>query len=525
MSFSDRVSKDYTRIYLLIILAIAALLRLLFLAQLPQGYNCDESADGYEAYSILMTLRDRYGKFLPLFFKTLGNDYREAPFTYAIVPFIKLFGLNEFATRFPAALSGILTVLVLYYLVKEIFNKRIALFAALFLAINPWAIQYSRITYRVNLLPLFFCLGLLFFLKSFKNPKYLLMSSPLFLISLWTYSSARVFVSLFLIGTIAFYRKHLWQNKKETAIAFLLALPFFLLLVKFWISPEGMTRANATGLETNPAIVLRDYLSYFNPSFLFFRGERDFSLNPTNLGGLYYFELITVALGIFWLFKEKKREKNLLFLWLLLYPIPAALVGPESSLRTLIGTPIFAIFSGYGASRLIESFNLMRRRLFIVAATFIVAASMTIFLQRYFFEYPAQAAIHWQYGMKEAIAYAQKSSYNCVVFNSDTNSACFAIQDFIANVPFYTQYPPQQYQKSPIPPWIGGSKDRIYELGKYRLISLSRAQKLNETCLYILRPEVIPNLDAKGYNWKEVYAVKDRRGIEHFKLIEVSNKT
>ena len=69
-------AKDYSVIYLLIIVAIAALLRILFLDTIPSGFNCDEASTGYEAYSILETLRDRYGKFLPLFFRVLGNDYR-----------------------------------------------------------------------------------------------------------------------------------------------------------------------------------------------------------------------------------------------------------------------------------------------------------------------------------------------------------------------------------------------------------------------------------------------------------------
>ncbi|OKH25248.1 hypothetical protein NIES593_05690 [Hydrococcus rivularis NIES-593] len=197
------------------------------------------------------------------------------------------------------------------------------------------------------------------------------------------------------------------------------------------------------------------------------------------------------------------------------------MVGAASSLRALVGAPVFAIFSAYGAVRLIELIGIARRKLLIVAALFIVVASLTIFVKRYFFEYPTEAAIHWQYGMGEAIAFAQKSSYTCVVLNSDSNSNCFAIQDFIAKVPFYTQYSPQEYQKSPIPPWIGGSRDKIYALGKYRLMSLSKQSKLDERCLFILRPEKVSELAAKGYNWKEVYNIKDNRGIEHFKLIEI----
>lgn len=231
---------------------------------------------------------------------------------------------------------------------------------------------------------------------------------------------------------------------------------------------------------------------------------------------------MTVTVGILRLLREDRKERAIFFLWLLLYPIPAVLVGPMSSLRTLVGVPVFATFSAYGAARIVELIGIARRKVFVIAAFSIVAASLTIFCQRYFFEYPVEAAIYWKYGMKEAIAYAQQSSYKCVILNSDSNSNCFAIQDFIADVPFYTQYPPKAYQKAPIPPWIGGSRDKVYTLGKYRLMSLSKQSQLNDKCLFILRPDKVSEIAAKGYNWKEVYVVKDNHGSEHFKLIEVS---
>jgi 4-amino-4-deoxy-L-arabinose transferase-like glycosyltransferase len=103
--------RDKTFIYLLSILLFAVLLRIPALQTIPIEFNCDEAANGYESYSILKTLRDRYGNFLPSFFNIFGNDAREPIYIYLTIPFIKLFGLNEFSTRFPAALIGIFTVL------------------------------------------------------------------------------------------------------------------------------------------------------------------------------------------------------------------------------------------------------------------------------------------------------------------------------------------------------------------------------------------------------------------------------
>jgi len=180
-------SKDLTIIYLLIILAVATLLRLLFLGTIPNGFFCDEASNAYDSYSMLKTLRDQHGTFLPLFSRAL-DDYRETLYAFITIPFIKIFGLNEFAARFPAALIGVLTVLVIYHLVKECFDRQTGLFAALLLAINPWHIQFSRIAFRAILIPLLFSLGFLFFVKSFRKNNYLPLSGLIFGLSLYTYS-------------------------------------------------------------------------------------------------------------------------------------------------------------------------------------------------------------------------------------------------------------------------------------------------------------------------------------------------
>jgi len=136
---SQSISKNTQNnngIYLIIILAIATILRLVFLGTIPNGFFCDEASNGYDSYSILHTMRDQYGEFLPMFARAL-NDYRPSLYIFLTVPFIKIFGLNEFATRLPAAIIGIATVLVVFYLVKEVFNQRVALIAALLLSISP----------------------------------------------------------------------------------------------------------------------------------------------------------------------------------------------------------------------------------------------------------------------------------------------------------------------------------------------------------------------------------------------------
>jgi len=95
----------YSKYLLVLILFIAALLRLGNLGGNPPGLTPDEAALGYNAYSILKTGRDEYGQILPVVFKSFG-DYKPELYVYLTVPSVAIFGLTEFAVRFPSALSN-----------------------------------------------------------------------------------------------------------------------------------------------------------------------------------------------------------------------------------------------------------------------------------------------------------------------------------------------------------------------------------------------------------------------------------
>ena len=69
---------------------------------------------------------------------------------------LKLFGLNEFAARLPSAMSGLATVLVTYIIALRLFDRRTAIFAALFLATAAGFVLQSRIILTDMLLT--FCL-------------------------------------------------------------------------------------------------------------------------------------------------------------------------------------------------------------------------------------------------------------------------------------------------------------------------------------------------------------------------------
>src|SRR3989344_5968134 len=96
-----------------LILLAALSVRLVYLDVRPKGFSWDEAALGYNAYSLLKTGRDEYGSVLPGILKSFG-DYKPGLYAYLTVPAVATLGLNELATRLPAAIAGGLLVVAGY---------------------------------------------------------------------------------------------------------------------------------------------------------------------------------------------------------------------------------------------------------------------------------------------------------------------------------------------------------------------------------------------------------------------------
>lgn len=202
--------KSKTFLSLFFILLLAAVLRLWQLGSIPVSPDWDEAALGYNAYSIMHTGRDEYGKFLPLILRSF-DDYKPGLYAYLSIPSIAIFGLNTFAVRLPSAILGILSVLAVYYLVKELFPEKqklnIPLVAALLLAISPWHIQFSRVAFEANAAMAFNLFAIVFFLKGLRKPWFLSLSAFFFSANLYMYQSEKLFVPLIITAMLIIYRK------------------------------------------------------------------------------------------------------------------------------------------------------------------------------------------------------------------------------------------------------------------------------------------------------------------------------
>jgi 4-amino-4-deoxy-L-arabinose transferase-like glycosyltransferase len=445
---------------LFVIVCVGGFVRFYQLGGNPVGLFRDEASTGYDAYCLLETGHDQYGEVFPLFSRSFG-DYNESLYRFLVIPSVYFFGLNEFAVRFPAAVIGVLTILIFYFLVRLLFDERVALVATFFLAVSPWHIVFSRVGFRAILFPFFFSLGLLLFFKFLqkflgvqdpffkKGPgrRRLILSSIAFSFSLYSYSSARVYVPLFLIVLSILYFKELNASRRETVIAGIILVIVLVLLGSYWLSPKGMARAGAT-MANDVGAWVKNYVSYFSPNFLFFKGDANLRHSIQDVGQLYQLEILTVIAGLIGLvtafLKSRDRKWLVLAAGILLYPIPAALTEPGHALRSIIGCVWFPMLSAYGLFGGVDFVKKKSLRSFVVVGVLLtVSAGFFNFGRNYFIDYPYYSWFHWDYGWKQALTIAKQKNYRTIY----VSNYFFLPHAFIL---FYTKYPPQEYQKAPV---------------------------------------------------------------------------
>jgi len=92
---------------------------------------------------------------------------------WAVALSFKIFGVSEFSTRLPSAISGIFSLILIYLIGKELFNKTVGLGASLILLSTPWFWLRSREGDLDIILVLFVLLSIYLTLKAKSNLKIL----------------------------------------------------------------------------------------------------------------------------------------------------------------------------------------------------------------------------------------------------------------------------------------------------------------------------------------------------------------
>ncbi|MDI6785145.1 MAG: glycosyltransferase family 39 protein [bacterium] len=414
------ISVQLRLIVLLIILVLATLVRFYKLDKVPPSLNWDEMAAGYNGFTIANWGADEYGNKYPIIFKSFGDD-KHPVHIYLTALVVKIFGLSDFSTRASSAAIGVLAILAIYLLVKELSKSElIALLSSLFLAVSPYHIHYSRGLWEANFALSFLIFGLSSFYIGLRKNNWLIpLSFSFFGLSFFSYHSAKIIVPIIVFLVCLFNLKKLLSNKKILIWSTLVVFIFAGLILK---EPRilGFARINQTkfssevlnkyGGELNT--IIHNYKEYFTYSYLFQNGDQSSRASVKVVGEFYKIDLPLMLIGLFALLLRKKWQALIILItWLVLSPIPGAVsaLEPSATRGIFIIAPII-LLSAIGASGLILFFkNKWIRILITLLVLLFLGREVVNYTSYYFTKYAEKEAIEWQYGMKQIVEYVSEN--------------------------------------------------------------------------------------------------------------------
>jgi 4-amino-4-deoxy-L-arabinose transferase-like glycosyltransferase len=115
-------------------------------------------------YSQLQTTPIQWFKVIPWWGWLSFHDHPPLVFLIQHIFFI-LFGISLISARLPVALAGVGSVILLYLIGKELYDRRYGILASLLLTVSTFFIWMSRINYLEGIETFFILLAVLFFLK------------------------------------------------------------------------------------------------------------------------------------------------------------------------------------------------------------------------------------------------------------------------------------------------------------------------------------------------------------------------
>ncbi len=495
--------KNLYVVSLIIILFLGFFLRVNKLGNVPVGFHRDEAYLGYNAYSILKTGKDITGHSLPLNLESFL--YSPAGYSYASIPFIALFDLNEFSVRFPSALFGTLTILLTYFLTKRIFNienykLKIPIAASALLAISPWHINLSRVATENVLVVFFIALGTLLYLYWIDKQKiYLLLASFVsFGITLTIYQAPRAFLPLFLPLLFILYNKRPYLKKMLLPVLMYIAIiivPLILVLSSHNLSQrirmlsifqnpgtqmvlneqirEDGSSANTllTRVFHNKAInysstFLQNYSKYFSYEFLFTDSGLPDRYRVPQMGLLYLLDFPLIIFGLVKLIKKEKKSAFLLIGWILLAPIGSALTFDDipNLQRTLIIFPALPIIIAFGVFEFWKTISHSKFGFYInILLISVISYSFLFYMHQYYVHQIVHRPWYRQEGYKEMVMKVNEllpEYKKAVITDAESSPEIFFL--------FYSLYDPRKIQaESQKIEW----KTTAIKFGKYTLSS------------------------------------------------------
>lgn len=445
------------KIILTIIILIGLFLRIIDIGKLPL-YG-DELTIALDSYSLFHTGQDQLGNSFPVTFQ-MGAG-RPAGYVYGSIPFVAFFGPSALGVRGLSILSGLGIIILLYYIGRTLFSEKVGLFASFITSVSLWDISLSRGGFEAHFALFLALLGFLLFLKAKENPVFYIFSALSFGLNLHTYPTYKVSLLLFLPLLFWFVeRGSISESGKKYLAGGLLILMFsgILALSQTFIggsetrfsdinifsqtklkdtieqkinserSISDMPQSISKYFHNKPIeytkILIENYLQNFSLDFLILHGDRNPRHNMATMGQIYLIEIILILAGLFIFWQKYKKNLIFLILWLILAPIPTAVIDLPHALRSSFMLPPLILFSALGLTVILNQKN---KVIFLLIFTVFVI-QFIFFTQKLYFLSANEYSSFWSYsaGVASELAITNKDKYKFIFLSDMIDSIEFA---------------------------------------------------------------------------------------------------
>ena len=317
-------------------------------------------------------------------YSTLATGHTTLYF-YIIGLSFKLFGINNFGLRFPAALFGILSVLFFYLIIKRVFNKQGLLFyllsTVIFLSAR-WFFNFARFSFEATFL-LTLELASIYFL--FLPSKWVLLLSGLFAgLAFNSYTPGRIFFLL----PLSFLIFQKW-NKSTVKRLLLFLVPFIILAspLSLYLMRHQDARVDRLLFWKNQEMTLADKINgtwqnVYSISAMFnFKGDLNGRHNYPGKPALNPILGILFIAGLLVAIKNWRNVYNRFFLfYFLLSLFPSIMIYPwenPNMLRTFTAIPAVVYFVG-------QAITAAKRNAWQIAIVVLIVISSVYEIRTYF---------------------------------------------------------------------------------------------------------------------------------------------
>ena len=348
---------------------LSALLYFHGLGSSPPYLSIEEVSQARDAVAFAATGRDMDGRLLPLYFPEPGSPMgREPLFIYLSAALLQIVPFSEAAARAPSAAAGLLDVLLMFVVARNIFGRpALAATAAGLLMLTPVHFLQSRIgTQPIGTVTC--VLGWLALLTAFLNTgrvRRLFAATVCLGVGMYTYNGGFLIMPVYFVLTLVVaWRRPVGDRKAALQAAIggylCVVLPLF---VWYVIHPERITQLagyythgeynkdmGSTGFTGGGAIAHLDaWWQCFNPDKLFFSGDADLRFSTRGAG---YF-LLPLAVPMIAGVRHASRLLRtdvafVVVVGLVLSPLPAAFVSNGDMKRWLPFLPFAIIVATAG---------------------------------------------------------------------------------------------------------------------------------------------------------------------------------